>query len=482
MQFINRYTICQTLNRIANLLTIPLVALLGLVVQVSATRAQAPPLSAPAQAARAKQEIPGIKKIDHVVWIIQENHSFDNYFGTFPHADGIPPSTCLPIMPGSKKCVKPFHMPAGQPLLDLEHSWETAHSAYSHGTMNGFVWTEGSPYTMGYYDARDIPNYWDYARHYTLCDRFFSSEMSGSSPNHVYTVAAQSDEINNIGSLSALKRELDDDDGFGFASIVKRFTGQDISWKYYVETQPMPPGGRETNAHLSQLAYPNPKDFTLWNPMPGFKAIRDSQASMSRLVSLNDYYRDLKRGTLPQVSWIIPDFQDSEHPPEPIAQGMWYVTRVINALMRSPYWKNTVIFLTWDDYGGFFDHVPPPEVDAYGYGPRVPAIVISPYVRVDYVSHYTYDLTSILKFIEVRWNLKHLTPRDGRANSMVDCFDFNQTPLAPLVIPVPPGLHSRLLPVHITYPPYVHLPHQEHVRFQGTQAVPYIPSTIPTRK
>ena len=480
MPLIKRHPTNEVLNRAVNLLKIFPVTFLCLLVQGSRTLAQASPPAPPSQAARARQEIPGMEKIAHVVWIIQENHSFDNYFGTFPHADGIPPSTCLPKMPGNKACVKPFHMPPGQPLLDLEHSWESAHAAYDHGTMNGFVWAEGSPYTMGYYDARDIPNYWDYARHYTLCDRFFSSEMSGSSPNHVYTVAAQSDEINNIGSLAQLKREMDDDDGFSFASIVKRFTGQDISWKYYVETQPMPPGGRETNAHLSQLAYPNPKGFTLWNPMPGFKAIRDSAASMSRLVSLNEYFADVKNGSLPQVSWVIPDFQDSEHPPEPIAQGMWYVTRVINALMQSPYWKNTVIFLTWDDYGGFFDHVPPPEVDAYGYGPRVPAIVISPYARPDHVSHYTYDLTSILKFIEVRWNLKHLTPRDGRANSMVDCFDFNQTPLAPLVIPVPPWVHSVLLPVHITYPPYVELPHQEPVRFQGTQAVPYVP--IPPSK
>jgi phospholipase C len=420
-------------------------------------------------------QIPGSEKIEHVVWIIQENHSFDNYFGTYPNADGIPPSTCLPNMPGSKECVKPFHMPPSQPLLDLEHSWETAHAAYNHGTMNGFVWAEGSPYTMGYYDARDIPNYWDYAHHYTLCDRFFSSEMTGSSPNHVYTVAARSDEINNIGSLEQVKRAMDDDDGFSFASIVKRFSGQNISWKYYVETQPDQSGGCSLNSHFSQLACPDPKVLTLWNPLPGFKAIRDNKASMSRLVSVDDYYRDLQQGSLPQVSWIIPDFQDSEHPPEPLGQGMWYVTRAINALMQSPYWKNTVVFLTWDDYGGFFDHVPPPEVDSYGYGPRVPAIVISPYAKANYISHYTYDLTSILKFIEVRWNLKHLTPRDGRANDMADCFDFNQTPLAPRVIPAP-AVHSVLWPVHITYPPYVQLPHEEHLQFQGTQAVPYIPT------
>ncbi len=423
--------------------------------------------------------ISGSEKIEHVVWIIQENHSFDNYFGTFPGADGLPPFTCLPKMPGAQDCVKPFHMPPGQPLIDLEHSWETAHAAYNNGTMNGFVWVEGSPYTMGYYDQRDIPNYWSYARRYTLCDRFFSSEMTGSSPNHVFTVAAQSGEINNIASLKQLESETDDDDGFSFASIVRRFRGAGITWKYYVETQPPTAAAAAVNATLSHLAYPDPKEFTLWNPLPGFKGIRENPADMARLVPLQQYFTDLKSGTLPQVSWIIPDFQDSEHPPEPLDQGMWYVTQSINALMQSRYWKNTVIFLTWDDYGGFYDHIPPPEVDAYGYGPRVPMIVISPYAKQHYVSHDTYDFTSVLKFIEQRWGLKHLTGRDDRANNMADVFDFSHPIASPLVIQVPPDVRSHLLPVHITYPPSVELPHQEGVKIQGTQAVPYIPPAAP---
>jgi phospholipase C len=424
----------------------------------------------------------GMEKIQHVIWIIQENHSFDNYFGTFPNADGIPPSTCLPEMPGSKKCVKPFHMPPGQPLLDLEHSWETAQAAYDHGTMDGFVWVEGSPYTMGYYDETDIPNYWRYARLFTLCDRFFSSEMTGSSPNHVYTVAAQSGEINNIGSMEQLADNFDEDDGFPFESIVKNFGIKNISWKYYVETQPRPPEWSEVNAGLARLAFPDPKGFTLWNPLPGFKSIRDDESRMNRLVSVDEYYQDLKEGTLSQFAWIIPDFQDSEHPPEPLDQGMWYVTKVVNALMKSPYWANTAIFLTWDDYGGFFDHVPPLEVDAYGFGPRVPMIVISPYAKAHYVSHYDYDFTSVLKFVEERWSLPHLTARDDRANDMRDCFDFFAPPRAADVIPVPVDIHSRLLPVHITYPPYIHLPNQDRslgrgAQRRGTPAVPYIPPT-----
>lgn len=419
----------------------------------------------------------GFNKINHVIWIIQENHSFDNYFGTFPGADGIPQDTCLPRMPGSKDCVKPFHMPVGDPPADINHTWETAHAAYNNGAMDGFVWVHGTPYTMGYYDERDIPNYWDYARQYTLCDHFFSSEMTGSGPNHVFTVAAQSGETNNLGSLQQLREWTDDDDGFSFASIVKRFTGKNISWKYYVEAQPQPDLDDKVkmSAGMARLAYPNPKDFTLWNPMPGFKGIRENPAKMGRLVSTDDYFNDLKNGSLPDVSWIVPSFQDSEHPPESLTQGMWYVTRLINALMQSEYWKDSVVFLTWDDYGGFYDHVPPPEVDAYGYGPRVPMLVISPYAKQGYISHNNYDFTSVLKLIETRWNLQHLTKRDHRADNMRDCFNFSQPAAPARIIPVPAGLKSHFRLYRVAYPPYVHLPNPYLYPVPGNLSVPNTP-------
>ena len=120
----------------------------------------------------------GLKKINHIIWIMQENRTFDNYFGTFPGADGIPPSTCLSKSPGGTDCVKPFHMPNLFPTCDLPHEWEHAHAAYDNGRMDGFVWVEGTPYTMGYLDDHDIPNYWEYARKYALADAFFSSQMS----------------------------------------------------------------------------------------------------------------------------------------------------------------------------------------------------------------------------------------------------------------------------------------------------------------
>lgn len=399
---------------------------------------------------------PRFSKIRHVIWIMQENHSFDNYFGTYPGADGIPPSTCLPTLPGSKHCVAPFHMPQGNPICDLRHEWDVAHAAYDNAKMDGFVWAEGTPYTMGYYDEREIPNYWRYARHFTLADRFFSSLNGPSGPNHVYTVAAQSGGlIVNAFTVKQVEDVLDDPDGFSFASMVSLFSKTSVSWKYYVETQPQRPGHQKIGINLY---YPNPKEYSLWNPLPAFKAVRDNPEAMKHLVGLQDFYRDLRDGALPEVSWIVPMMRDSEHPPQPLANGMWYVTSLVNAVMQSQYWNDSVIFLTWDDYGGFYDHVPPPTVDAFGYGPRVPAIIISPYAKPGHISHYEYDFTSILKFIEVRWNLGHLTARDDRANDLSDAFDFEQKPNAPLVIPVPPGLSQRTVEPFCQYEPSVPLP------------------------
>lgn len=421
-----------------------------ILISIEAVAAQAVPTNTPP---------PGMQKINHLIWIIQENRSFDNYFGTFPGADGIPPSTCLPVLPGSSQCVKPFHMPPGVPICDLGHEWEVAHAAYDNGKMDGFVWAEGTPYTMGYYDQRDIPNYWAYARHYTLCDRYFSSFLGPSLQNHLYTVAAQDGGITAPmpHNLKQVEDALDDPDGFSFASIVTLFNKTKLDWKYYNETKPLPPGVSR-DAGINDQFYPDPKRFWIWNPLPGFKAVRDNPANMSRLVDLKEYFQDLKRGTLPQVAWIVPDTEDSEHPPEPIAQGMWYVTRLVNALMQSPYWKDSVIILTWDDYGGFYDHVPPPEVDAYGYGPRVPTIVISPYAKPGYISHEVYDFTSVLKLIEERWGLGRLTARDDRALDMLDTFDFSQAPNMPQVIPIPAKVPSRNV-WGCGYPPSVSLPH-----------------------
>jgi phospholipase C len=228
----------------------------------------------------------------------------------------------------------------------------------------------------------------------------------------------------------------------------------------------------ESYGVLRSLWFGEPKTFSLWNPLPGFKAIRENPDRMKNLVDLKDYFQDLQSGSLPEVSWIVPTFEDSEHPPEtlaPASRGMWYVTNIVNALMQSLYWKDSVVFLTWDDYGGFYDHVPPPIVDAFGYGPRVPTLVISPYAKAGFVSHFTYDFTSMLKFIEERWGLPSMTERDAHADPMLDCFDFDQTPVTTLIIPLPKTLPRPERTMYHFYQPYV--PPPEMIRYPQRQVV-----------
>jgi phospholipase C len=425
-------------------------------------------LSATAVPAEPPPSIP----INHFIYIIQENQTFDRYFGTYPGANGLPTDVKLAYRPGGPPEVAPFHLKDKTIHKDLPHSWQAAHTAWNNGKMDGFLWAEwhktlayywqsevsesdpqlvhpkpqtgkelrklqedelkhvkggqfdearvhklpaGPPppwvlNTLSYYDYHEIPNYWEYARRYTLCDNFFSSVMGPSEPNHLYSVAAQSG-----GLVNNPHEGLSGQPGvYTFPSLPEALEKAGISWRYYT---PKPP-----NLH------------DLWSPLPGFVAFQKDPKLLSRAGSLKDFYQDIKAKRLPAVAWIVPESKESEHPPFDVTRGMWHVTQLVNAIMESPYWKDTVIILVWDDYGGFYDHVPPPQVDRYGYGFRVPALVISPYARPGFVSHTVFDFTSPLRLIERRFGLPPLTSRDRDANDMVDCFDFQQKPLEKRVI------------------------------------------------
>ena len=426
--------------------------------------------------------------IKHFVYIIQENITFDHYFGTYPGADGIPKDLKLSYEPDGPRIYKPFHLNSTSIPHDLNHSWQAAHVAYNDGKMDGFIRAEwpmalafywkgplptvdpedifpiddnpdlikqdqqlanagrgrkkqrqtaaeseavaagnlptrhrttpppGPPpgwvtNTLSYYDWHEIPNYWEYARKFTLCDAFFSSLAGPSEPNHLYTVAAKSGGlVNNPGRGIVAEEGV-----YTFETLAELLQTTRHTWRYYDEKK-------------------NPKAHSLWNPMPGFKAISKSPEMMSHLVSLAEFYNDCKSNRLPEVCWCVPISADSEHPPADSARGMWHVTGLINAIMQSPAWKDTVIIVTWDDFGGFYDHVPPPQVDKYGYGPRVPAMVISQWAKPGFISHVHYDFTSPLKLIEDHFGLKSLATRDRDANNMLDCFDFHQKPNPPDVI------------------------------------------------
>ena len=358
--------------------------------------------------------------IQHFVSLMQENHSFDNYFGTYPGADGIPRSTCVPVNPRSKRaardCVKPYRI-GSRAIEDLGHSARIFRAQYRGGRMDGFVDAvkrqSGAvqPLVMGHYDARDLPYYWNVADEYVLFDRFFTSAHAGSVINHMYWVTARPG--NGTG-----------DDippgGFHEPTIFERLEAKGISWKFYVQHYDprITFRSRELGDRGSQI---------VWVPLLGYPRFLDNPRLFRHIVPIEEFYADARRGTLPSVSYIVPS-GSSEHPPGSIKAGETFVRTLITAVMRSKLWKSSAFTWTYDDWGGWYDHVRPPRVDRFGYGFRAPALLVSPWAKKGYIEHRTLDFTSLLKFIEENWGLGPLARRDREAQSIMSAFDFDQQP------------------------------------------------------
>jgi phospholipase C len=355
--------------------------------------------------------------IDYIVVIFQENRTFDNYFGTYPGANGIVgKNIALPVYAdGSGGTVGPFHLPytnfSAAPVRDLNHATDAARADYDNGKMDGFVYTEKSNLTMGYYDNSDIPYYWEYAKQYVLMDNFFSSFMGPSLQNHLYLAAAQ------IGS--AVKNNAALYTNLTFPTIEDELDNKGISWNWY--------------SYNSTLC----KKPELWNPLPCFPSFTDNASRMNNLVPSDQFLTDVLDGNMAHVSFVMPWGSNSEHPPQDSVTGQNYVVSLVNVIMNSTYWDRTAIFVTWDDYGGFYDNAPPSQVDANGLGFRVPCLVISPYAKQGFIDHTQNEFCSILKFIETRWGLTPLTQRDKDADNMLEAFDFTQKPRNPMIIPNP---------------------------------------------
>ena len=346
--------------------------------------------SSASRGVRASTTTAALSAIKNVVVVFQENHTFDNYFGTYPGAEGTAgKSLCLPQTPGSTNCVAPFHDSSLTPV-DMSHNWNTAHKDYDGGKMDGFVYSEGNRETMGYYDRGDLPHYWKAAQQYVLCDRFFTSVMSESLPNHLHLVAGTAGGIIDDKVPATLN----------FPPIFEQLDQHGISWKVYSSS-------------------------TTW--LKNFAYVQNSPTAKAKFASAGAFTTDVQKGNLSQVSWIIGAAGGSEHPPENVQTGENYVANsIVNNLGTSEYWDSIAMFLTWDDFGGFFDHVAPPQVDKYGYGFRVPCLVISPYAKAGLVDSMINDHTSILKFIEDLYGLTPLSTRDAAANNMAEAFDFSQ--------------------------------------------------------
>jgi len=356
--------------------------------------------------------------IRHFITLMQENHSFDNYFGTYPGADGIPRGVCMPVDPTVRggRCIRPFHIGNGA-VEDLNHSVRVARGQLRGGRMDGFISAQAQqrgrvqPLVMGHYDDRDLPFYWNVADDHVLFDRFFTSAGGGSVMNHMFWATGGPGNENGDAIPKA---------GFTDPTIFDRLEAKGVSWKFYVQNYD--PGITFRSRSLGDRG-----SQVVWVPLLDYARYVDNPKLFAHIVPFEELLEDLRRGTLPAVSYVVPS-GSSEHPPGSIKAGETFVRTLINGLMRSRYWTSSAFMWTYDDWGGWYDHVRPPQVDRFGYGFRAPALLVSSYARKGHIEHATMDFTSILKFIEENWGLRPLTSRDRRARSLMRVFDFSRDP------------------------------------------------------
>ena len=423
----------------------------------------------------------GFANIQHVIFIVQENRSFDHYFGTFPGVDGIPAknghfTVCVPD-PATQECASPYHLPQ---LVNFggPHGDEDTMTDVDGGAMDGFIdavtdptWgcagtrdpveckgtlgPQGQPDVMGYHDAREIPNYWTWAATYGLQDRMFAPSDSWTLPSHLFLVSAWAatctdahdpmscrSDVDLVGTLDN-QRQGRHPPTYAWTDITYLLHEHEVSWAFYAgdDLCEHPPCARKGNTPAQ-------------NPLPAFTTVHEGH-QLDHIQEHRDFLRAIDEGTLPTVTWITPGQGGiSEHPQQgkewPLTDGQAYVTKMVNAVMRSDYWDTTAVFITWDDWGGFYDHVEPPVIDENGYGLRVPGIVISPWVKPGLIDHQTLSFDTYLKFIEDLFlDGDRLNPRtDGRPDSRPTVrenvailgdlrkeFDFDQEPLDPMPLP-----------------------------------------------
>ncbi len=433
--------------------------------------------------AEAQASPSGIHRIRHVIVIMQENRSFDSFFGTFPGADGIPmrhnvPIACLPN-PRTHHCDRPHYDPG---LRDTggPHTTRAARMDINHGRMDGFVRAALGPDTvgcrkrvldpacqvdvahpdvLGYHDWRQIPNYWAYAKHFVLQDHMFEPNLGWSLPSHLALVSGWAARCLRPTDPMSCHTSLTKNISAGVHGSMPWFPWTDltyllarhhVSWGYFISA------GEQPDCQYGVLGcHPLPQRYTtpgIWNPLPHFRdVVHDHQ--VSGVQDASRFFRQARAGTLPNVSWVVPNFMQSDHPPFLLSNGQAWVTRLIDAVMRGPDWSSSAIFLAWDDWGGFYDHVRPPRAPGVGYGLRVPALVISPYARAGYVDHQTLSFDAYLKFIEDDFlGGQRIDPRtDGRPDSrpvvreavpflgdLVHDFNFDQPPRPPLILALRP--------------------------------------------
>ncbi len=375
-----------------------------------------------------------LPQIEHLVYFMMENHSFDNYFGMLGRGDGFTlgsnglPTNSVPTWKGGT--VQAYHAPSPCTAhYDIGQDWQRSHLAWDHGRNDGFLAETNNTDALSYFDASDIPFYYSLGRVFPICDRYFCSLMGQTDPNRKFMIAGTANgQVNDSGSLGEILNTPSPAGG----TIFDLLTEHGISWKDYFVTLPT-----STGLYPSVL-----KNHPL------------------NLASIGEFLVDAAAGTLPSVSYVDPDgWQGSEENPQDIQTGELFSELVIQAVMHGAAWDKTLLLFTYDEHGGYYDHVPPvpmvppdnvkpaaPNGETFGdlytwSGFRVPAMVISPWSKADYVSHVNYDHTSFLRLIETKWNLPALTNRDANANTLLDCVDFSRPSFEE-----PPTLAAATLP------------------------------------
>jgi phospholipase C len=388
--------------------------------------------------------------IQHVVIIVKENRTMDHLFGRFPGIDGPTAGWC------NGRRIPLIRPPQVLPV-DLPHTFNAGRRDFDGGAMDGFCRPDPTitKYAYSQMQPGQAPNYWHWASRFTLADDFFASERGPSFPNHLYLIAAQSGgAIDGPGGARGALPDLEkawgcdvpgervsvlDSEGqrvrlppcFDFMTEADLLSKAGLGWSYYAAT--------------------NVQDGHIWSAFDAVHHIRYSTDWVRHVLPVDDFMQDASLGKLPAVTWVTPRYSVSEHPLRAgnFCQGENWTTLVVNALMRGPQWGSTAVFITWDDWGGFYDHVRPKDVDRFGFGFRVPLLVISPYARSGNIDHHEGEFSSILRFVEDDWGLSQLTHRDRNATNLSYDFDFSRPPLPPDPLPLRTDCQGGALPSEI---------------------------------
>jgi phospholipase C len=389
-----------------------------------------------AQVALARQHI------KHIIFVIKENRTFDNMYGRYPGADGASQGmTC------DGQTVTLGRAPDRVP--DYGHSFTDGIAAINGGKMDCF-----NPDAYVTYQRADIPNYWAYADRFVLADEFFSSIYGPTGVEHLWTFAAQSNRFvdhGRPGQLASGRREYCDDPletAFSFPTNMSR--DEQVA-AYHLENEG-PVGLPQLRSSFvyrwpcfdvtvlpdllqrAGLTWKEYRGVNEWvQPLRMVRHVRFS-SMYKNVVPEERFFQDLNAGTLPTVSWLTPGLAYSDHPPQSMCKGENWTVDTLNKIMSSRYWSSTAVILTWDDFGGLYDHVPPPHVDLYGLGPRVPALIISPWAKRGFIDNDTMEFSSVFRLIETIFNLPPMTSRDASADDMLSAFDFRQQQQPPLIL------------------------------------------------